>query len=112
MRPEREVLVGGAAGGSKTDYLCIEALFHFNDTKLPDQEEGHHTLIVRETLSSMKKAGSIWHRILSWINNSGLHKQCDVNRVEMKMQNQKKRCNNRFLQHRIRRRSRRQKWKT
>jgi len=31
MRPEREVLVGGAAGGSKTDYLCIEALFHFSD---------------------------------------------------------------------------------
>jgi hypothetical protein len=47
---------GGSVGGSKSELLAMQSLFHFNNS--PDyNEEGHHTLIMRKQLNSLKRAG-------------------------------------------------------
>ncbi len=47
---EKEVLIGGAAGGSKSTSLLMRALFYVQD----DVNE-YHALILRRTLSDLKR---------------------------------------------------------
>jgi hypothetical protein len=42
----------------------MQALMHFNDS--PEYNEyGHHTLIMRRQLNSLKKSGGLFHRLKS-----------------------------------------------
>lgn len=54
---EKEVLIGGAAGGSKSISLLMRALFYVED----DVNE-YHALILRRTLSDLKRKGALIQR--------------------------------------------------
>ena len=60
---EKEVLIGGAAGGSKSTSLLMRALFYVQD----DANE-YHTLILRRTLSDLKRKGALIHKASQWLN--------------------------------------------
>ena len=54
LATEKEVLIGGAAGGRKSTSLLMRDLFYVQD----DANE-YHALILRRTLSDLKKERSI-----------------------------------------------------
>ena len=54
LATEKEVLIGGAAGGSKSISLLMRALFYVED----DVNE-YHALILRRTLSDLKRKGAL-----------------------------------------------------
>ncbi len=60
---EKEVLIGGAAGGSKSTSLLMRALFYVQD----DVNE-YHALILRHTLSDLKRKGALIHKASQWLN--------------------------------------------
>lgn len=57
LATEKEVLIGGAAGGSKSISLLMRALFYVED----DVNE-YHALILRRTLSDLKRKGALIQR--------------------------------------------------
>lgn len=57
LATEKEVLIGGAAGGSKSISLLMRALFYVED----DVNE-YHALILRRTLSGLKRKGALIQR--------------------------------------------------
>ena len=57
LAQEKEVLIGGAAGGSKSTSLLMRALFYVLD----DVNE-YHALILRRTLSDLKRKGALIQR--------------------------------------------------
>ena len=57
LAKEKEVLIGGAAGGSKSTSLLMRALFYVLD----DVNE-YHALILRRTLSDLKRKGALIQR--------------------------------------------------
>ena len=57
LATEKEVLIGGAAGGSKSISLLMGALFYVED----DVNE-YHVLILRRTLSDLKRKGALIQR--------------------------------------------------
>ena len=57
LATEKEVLIGGAAGGSKSISLLMRALFYVED----DVNE-YHALILRCTLSGLKRKGALIQR--------------------------------------------------
>ena len=54
LATEKEVLIGGAAGGSKSISLLMRVLFYVED----DVNE-YHALILRRTLSDLKRKGAL-----------------------------------------------------
>ena len=63
LATEKEVLIGGAAGGSKSTSLLMRALFYVQD----DTNE-YHALILRRTLSDLKRKGALIHKASQWLN--------------------------------------------
>ena len=63
LATEKEVLIGGAAGGSKSTSLLMRALFYVQD----DVNE-YHALILRRTLSDLKRKGALIHKASQWLN--------------------------------------------
>ena len=63
LATEKEVLIGGAAGGSKSTSLLMRALFYVQD----DANE-YHALILRRTLSDLKRKGALIHKASQWLN--------------------------------------------
>ena len=63
LATEKEVLIGGAAGGSKSTSLLMRALFYVQD----DANE-YHALILRRTLSDLKRKGALIHKTSQWLN--------------------------------------------
>lgn len=57
LATEKEVLIGGAARGSKSISLLMRALFYVED----DVNE-YHALILRRTLSGLKRKGALIQR--------------------------------------------------
>lgn len=57
LATEKEVLIGGAAGGSKSISLLMRVLFYVED----DVNE-YHALILRRTLSDLKRKGALIQR--------------------------------------------------
>lgn len=57
LATEKEVLIGGDAGGSKSISLLMRVLFYVED----DVNE-YHALILRRTLSDLKRKGALIQR--------------------------------------------------
>ena len=63
LATENEVLIGGAAGGSKSTNLLMMALFYVQD----DVNE-YHALILRHALSDLKREGALIYKASQWLN--------------------------------------------
>jgi hypothetical protein len=59
MRPHREALFGGAAGGGKSDDLLMAALQYIH-------EPGYAAIIFRKSYRDLAQPGAIMDRIKSW----------------------------------------------
>ena len=70
---EKEVLIGGAAGGSKSTSLLMRALFYVQD----DANE-YHTLILRRTLSDLKRKGALIHKASQWLNRNEIQNNASI----------------------------------
>ena len=69
LASEKEVLIGGAAGGSKSTSLLMRALFYVQD----DVNE-YHALILRRTLSDLKRKGALIHKASQWLNRKEIQR--------------------------------------
>ena len=69
LATEKEVLIGGAAGGSKSTSLLMRALFYVQD----DANE-YHALILRRTLSDLKRKGALIHKASQWLNRKEIQR--------------------------------------
>ena len=70
---EKEVLIGGAAGGSKSTSLLMRALFYVQD----DANE-YHALILRRTLSDLKRKGALIHKASQWLNRKEIQNNASI----------------------------------
>ena len=70
---EKEVLIGGAAGGSKSTSLLMRALFYVED----DVNE-YHALILRRTLSDLKRKGALIHKASQWLNRKEIQNNAAI----------------------------------
>jgi len=76
LATEKEVLIGGAAGGSKSTSLLMRALFYVQD----DANE-YHALILRRTLSDLKRKGALIHKASQWLNRKEVQNNASINKV-------------------------------
>lgn len=70
---EKEVQIGGAAGGSKSTSLLMRALFYVQD----DANE-YHALILRCTLSDLKRKGALIHKARQWLNRKEIQNNASI----------------------------------
>ena len=73
LATEKEVLIGGAAGGSKSTSLLMRALFYVQD----DANE-YHALILRRTLSDLKRKGALIHKASQWLNRNEIQRDPSI----------------------------------
>ncbi len=73
LATEKEVLIGGAAGGSKSTSLLMRALFYVQD----DANE-YHALILRRTLSDLKRKGALIHKASQWLNRKEVQNNASI----------------------------------
>ena len=73
LATEKEVLIGGAAGGSKSTSLLMRALFYVQD----DANE-YHALILRRTLSDLKRKGALIHKASQWLNRKEIQNNASI----------------------------------
>ena len=78
LATEKEVLIGGAAGGSKSTSLLMRALCYVED----DANE-YHALILRRTLSDLKRKGALIHKASQWLNRKEIQNKTEkANRLK------------------------------
>ena len=78
LATEKEVLIGGAAGGSKSTSLLMRALFYVQD----DANE-YHALILRRILSDLKRKGALIHKASQWLNRKEVQNNASINQSGM-----------------------------
>ena len=70
---EKELLIVGAAGDSKSTSLLMRALFY-----VPDDVNEYHAIILRRTLSDLKRKGALIHKASQWLNRKEVQNNASI----------------------------------